>query len=221
MDLRGRVALITGAAGHIGGALTDALAELGATIVVLDVSEELCATRAQSIKKNFGVEALPLACDLTDELRVRNVPRAVLDRFRRLDIVVNCAAFVGTSNLKGWVTPFREQCSDTWRLALEVNLTAAFVLVQACEEPLRMSGHGSVVNVSSIYGMAGPDMRLYNRRRWETPPLMRPAKAGCCNSLGGLQRLWRRTSGSMRSRLEAFNGTNQRFFKNAIRCAPP
>jgi NAD(P)-dependent dehydrogenase (short-subunit alcohol dehydrogenase family) len=68
---------------------------------------------------------------------------------------------VGTSGLKGWNTPFKDQQSDTWRLALDVNLTAPFVLTQACADALAKSGHGSVINVASIYGMVGPDMGLY------------------------------------------------------------
>ena len=161
MNLEGRVALITGGGGHIGAALCEALAELGAAVVVLDRMEESCADVARRIHETYGVETLPLIVDLTDEKAVRSVPETALDRFGRLDILVNCAALVGTSELKGWTTPFLEQSADTWRLALEVNLTAAFVLVQACAEALAASGHGSVINIGSIYGMVGPDMRLY------------------------------------------------------------
>jgi NAD(P)-dependent dehydrogenase (short-subunit alcohol dehydrogenase family) len=161
MNLDGRVAIITGAAGHIGSAMSEALAELGARIVVLDMTQTSCATEATRIHQIFNVETLPLAVDLADENAVRLVPATVLERFGQLDIVVNCAALVGTSGLKGWNTSFEEQQSDTWRLALEVNLTAPFLLTQACAEALAKSGHGSVINVASIYGVVGPDMGLY------------------------------------------------------------
>ena len=161
MNLQARVALITGGGGHIGAAMGDAVAELGAAIVVLDVVQESCINVARRIHKTYGVETLPLVIDLSDEKAVRSVPETVLDHFGRLDILVNCAALVGTSELKGWTTLFLEQSADTWRLALEVNLTAPFVLVQACAEALAASGHGSVINIGSIYGMVWPDMRLY------------------------------------------------------------
>lgn len=178
MDLRGRVALITGEGGHIGAALGEALAELGAAIVVLDKADESCANVARHIQTSFGVEVMPLAIDLADEAALRAVPRKVLDRFGRLDILVNCAAFVGTSELEGWVTPFLEQRSDTWRRAIEVNLTAPFVLAQVCAEALKVSGHGSIVNVSSTYGMVGPDMRLYEGTSLGNPAAYAASKGG-------------------------------------------
>lgn len=160
-NLDGRVALITGGAGHIGSAMCEALAELGARIIVLDTAQASCYTEADRLHHMFDVDTLPLVVDLSDENAVRQTPVAVLKRFGRLDILINCAALVGTSALKGWTTPFIDQQSDTWRLALEVNLTAPFVLTQACAEALVASGHGSVINVGSIYGMVGPDVRLY------------------------------------------------------------
>jgi NAD(P)-dependent dehydrogenase (short-subunit alcohol dehydrogenase family) len=161
MNLNGRVALITGAAGHIGSAMCEALAELGARIAILDMAQASCDTEADRIHRMFNVETLSLAIDLADENAVRLAPATVVEHFGQLDILVNCAALVGTSGLKGWNTPFKDQQSDTWRLALDVNLTAPFVLTQACADALAKSGHGSVINVASIYGMVGPDMGLY------------------------------------------------------------
>ncbi len=178
MNLHRRVALITGGGGHIGAAMCEALAELGAAIVVLDVGQESCMAVARRIHETYGVETLPLVIDLTDEKAVRSVPETALDRFGRLDILVNCAALVGTSELKGWGAPFLEQSADTWRLALEVNLTAPFVLVQACAEAMAASGHGSVINVGSIYGMVGPDIRLYGNTTMGNPAAYAASKGG-------------------------------------------
>jgi NAD(P)-dependent dehydrogenase (short-subunit alcohol dehydrogenase family) len=161
MNLQHRVALITGGGGHIGSAMGEALAELGADVAILDSMPAACHQAATQLQDTYGVGTLPLVIDLADEPAVRSVPAKVLDRFGRLDIVINCAALVNTSTLKGWTAPFREQGSEAWRLALEVNLTAAFVLIQACTDALTASTHGSVINVGSIYGLVGPDMRLY------------------------------------------------------------
>jgi NAD(P)-dependent dehydrogenase (short-subunit alcohol dehydrogenase family) len=161
INLDGRVALITGGAGHVGSAMGEALAELGAKIIVLDSTQEICALESERIENLFDVEALPMAIDLSDERAVRSAPDTVLKRFGRLDILVNCAAMVNTSDMNGWIVPFKEQGIEVWRLALEVNLTAPFILTQIFADALTVSGHGSVINVVSIYGMVGPDMRLY------------------------------------------------------------
>lgn len=178
MNLKGRVALITGGGGYIGSTLCEALAELGAAIVVLDVVPESCTDVARRINETYGVETLPLVVDLTDEKAVRSVPQTVLGRFGWLDILVNCAALVGTSELKGWAAPFLKQSADTWRLALELNLTVPFILVQTCAEALAASGHGSVVNVGSIYGIVGPDMRLYENTTMGNPAAYAASKGG-------------------------------------------
>lgn len=178
MDLQGRVALITGGAGHIGSVLGEALAELGAGIAVLDKNEKSCTELAHSIQKTYGVETFSLVIDLSKEKRMRSVSKSILSRFKRLDILINCAALVGTSKLKGWTPPFFEQDADTWRLALEVNLTAPFILIQSCAELLKASGHGSIINIGSIYGMVGPDLRLYKNTKLGNPVAYATSKGG-------------------------------------------
>jgi NAD(P)-dependent dehydrogenase (short-subunit alcohol dehydrogenase family) len=176
LDLSGRVALVTGGAGHIGRAICEALAEQGGALAVLDreVPAELCADLA----RRFGVRVEAVIVDLADEAAARAAVGGVVKRFGRLDILVNNAAFVGSSALQGWATPFAEQSADTWRRAIEVNLTAAFVLCQAAAPALAASGHGSIVNVGSIYGVVGPDWRLYDGTAMGNPAAYAASKGG-------------------------------------------
>jgi NAD(P)-dependent dehydrogenase (short-subunit alcohol dehydrogenase family) len=178
MSLDGRVALVTGGAGHIGRAIAHALAELGAGVAVVDISASPCAEVATELSQRWPVAAAGFDCDLEHSEGVRDLPRRVRERFGRIDIIVNCAAFVGTSGLEGWAVPFEQQSDSTWRRALEVNLTAPFVLVQAAAGDLRASGHGSVINVSSIYGLAGPDWRLYEGTDLGNPAAYAASKGG-------------------------------------------
>ena len=184
MSLTGRVAVVTGGAGHIGRALCATLAELGAQVVVVDWAEEPCREVAEHLHRTFDVQSLSLPIDLMRETEVKSVCPRILDRFGRLDVLVNCAAFVGTSNLQGWVTDFAHQQMEPWRSALELNLTVPFLLTQSCAEALARSGHGSVINVASIYGVLGPDMSLY-----EGTPMGNPAAYAA--SKGGLLQLTR------------------------------
>ena len=183
MDLTGRVALLAGG-GHIGRAAAEALAELGASVAVLDVSETACRTLAADIHEAYGVPTWPLVTDLADEAAVKRVPEQIAAEWGRLDILLHGAALVGTSDLEGWIGPFEKQRAETWRQALEVNLTSAFVLTQAAAPLLARSGHGSVIYISSIYGLVGPDMRLY-----EGTPLGNPVAYAA--SKGGLLQLMR------------------------------
>lgn len=178
MDLSGRVAVVTGGAGHLGSAISDALAGMGAGVAVVDLEPDACAAEAARIAETHGVASLAQAVDLTDDQRVRDIPATVGRQLGSLDIVVNCAAMVGTSERGGWVTPFSEQRSDVWREALDVNLTSAFVLVQAAADLLAASGHGSVVNIASIYGVVGPDWRLYEDTAMGNPAAYAASKGG-------------------------------------------
>lgn len=178
MDLRGRVAIVTGAAGHIGSAISDALAEQGAAVAVLDLVPDACVAAARGLQDRHGVPTLPLPVNLEDEAAVRAVPAKVVAGLGGLHILIHCAALVGTAELRGWTTPFAEQDSGTWRRALEVNLTAVFVLTQACAADLSASGHGSVVTLGSLYGMLGPDTRLYDGTSMGNPAAYAASKGG-------------------------------------------
>lgn len=170
MDLRGRVALITGGAGHIGGAFADSLAEIGASIAVLDISDDGSSEVANRIHNEYSVETLAVPVDLANEEDVLVAANEAIDHFGRLDILVNCAAFVGTTQLPGWSGPFMEQSSDTWRACLEVNLTAPFVLTKACTNALKESGHGAVINIGSIRNLTGIDPNIYEDSGVKLPP---------------------------------------------------
>ncbi|WP_411037485.1 SDR family oxidoreductase [Shinella sp. BYT-45] len=179
MSLEGRVAVVTGGAGHIGRAVAAGLAELGATVCLLDRSEEALGTAAEGIRDGLaGARVECLRIDLESEDDRSRVAGEVTDRFGRLDILVNNAGFVGDSRLTGWVTDFERQSIETWRRAIEVNLTAAFHLSQSLSGLLRASGHGSIVNVSSIYGNVGPDMSLYDGTAMGNPAAYAVSKGG-------------------------------------------
>lgn len=178
MNLKGRVALIAGGAGHIGSVMASALAELGAHVVLLDNDKTKCDGKVKIISDLYNIEAFSLKVDLSEEKEVRSVPEHILKKFGRLDILVNSAALVGISKLKGWSVPFDEQSADTWRKALEVNLTSVFVLTQVCKELLSASNNGSIINIGSVYGMLGPDMGLYEDTNMGNPAAYAASKGG-------------------------------------------
>ena len=178
MTLKGRVALITGGAGHIGSVIGETLAELGANVVLLDIFKEPCFSVSEVISKEYDVDTLPLIVNLADEKEVKKISQKIIKNFKRLDILVNCAALGGASKLKGWTTSFEKQNTSTWRKALEINLTAPFLLTQLCAPALKKSGYGSVINISSTYGVIGPDMRLYKGTNMGNPAAYASSKGG-------------------------------------------
>ncbi len=176
--MQGRTALITGGAGHIGFAIAEGLAEAGANIAILDIDQSKADEACQKLADTYGVKTLAIAIDLASDQEVRDAAQKVAKELGGISSVINCAAFVGTSDLEGWACKFDDQNFDTWRKALEVNLTAPTLLIQQCAPFLRESGHGSVINIGSTYGVGGADWSLYEGTEMGQPGAYAASKGG-------------------------------------------
>jgi NAD(P)-dependent dehydrogenase (short-subunit alcohol dehydrogenase family) len=184
MDLSGRSALITGGAGHIGGAAASVLVELGATVSILDFDISAAQARIDDLADYGNADGVALSCDLLDEKETRNAIQRAIKSTGSLDILVHCAAYVGTTRVPGWAVPFEEQTVEAWDAAMRVNLTSAFTMVQEGKQALGTADRGSVIFFASHYGMVGPDMRLYDGTEMANP-------AGYAASKGGVIQLTR------------------------------
>lgn len=178
MDMSGRRALVTGGAGHVALAAEEALVELGARVVVLDREAGATDARVDQLNRLRSGSATGIVCDLTDEAGTRAAAREATSKLDGLDAILHCAAYVGTTQVPGWATPFDEQTVAAWDAAVRVNLTSAFVLVQEAREALAASGRGSVVLVASTYGVVAPDMSLYEGTEMANPVGYGASKAG-------------------------------------------
>ena len=180
-NLQGRVALITGGAGHLGMAMAEALAENGATVCLLDLNEERCQARVAELESRGG-SAFYAAADLTDAAATRSAVREAAARHGRLDIIIHAASLVGTDRVQGWAVPFESQSLEAWQMAMRVGLDPAFTILQEARPHLEASGHGSVIFVSSIYGLVAPDNSLYEGTQMQTPSAYSAVK-GALNQL--------------------------------------
>jgi NAD(P)-dependent dehydrogenase (short-subunit alcohol dehydrogenase family) len=184
MNLKGRRALITGATGGLGRVMADTLAELGADLVLVDRPGADFQSVSQVLSQRWGVRVQHWHCDLEQQDQRAELIDELKGRGEGLNIIINNAAFIGASDLQGWSVPFEEQTVETWRRALEVNLTAAFDLCKGLTPMLKVAEGASIINITSIYGEYGPDWRLY-----EDTSMSNPAAYGA--SKGGLIQLTR------------------------------
>lgn len=177
MDLEGRVALITGGGGYLGKVMANALAEMGCSICLID-KPNLTSLALNEIKLNPNIKVLGLDIDLESEDNRETIPSLIKSHFGRLDILINNAALVGDSNMHGWSTSFEKQDLLSWRRAFEVNLTTAFHLSQLLSPLLKDSKNGSIINIGSIYGVLGPDLKLYDQTKMANPAAYAASKGG-------------------------------------------
>ena len=178
MSLKNRKALITGANGHIGRIIALTLAELGADLILVDRHGSDYTKLTNEITNNFKVDVQKYDCDLGIQNDREELISTLCKKGAPLNILVNNAAFVGDTNLEGWVTDFEKQSVDTWRSALEVNLTAAFSLIQGLSPILKKSKGANVINIGSTYGTWGPDHRLYEGTSMGNPAAYAASKGG-------------------------------------------
>jgi NAD(P)-dependent dehydrogenase (short-subunit alcohol dehydrogenase family) len=143
LDFSGRVAIVTGAARGLGRAAAERLYERGASVAV-NVRD---SDRAESLARSLGDRALAVPGDITTDGAPDDVVRRTMERFGRIDILVNNAAFARS-------TRFPDLSAREFREALEVNITAPFLLTKAVLPAMRAQGYGRIINISSSAGRA-------------------------------------------------------------------
>jgi NAD(P)-dependent dehydrogenase (short-subunit alcohol dehydrogenase family) len=140
-DFAGRVAIITGAWRGLGRAAAERLHERGAAVAV-NVRD---TDRAETLAKQIGERALPVSGDVASEGVPDGIARRVLEKFGRIDILVNNAALPLS-------TRFADITAEEWRKAIEVNLTAPFLMTKAVLPAMRARNYGRIINISSSGG---------------------------------------------------------------------
>jgi NAD(P)-dependent dehydrogenase (short-subunit alcohol dehydrogenase family) len=177
-NLKGRKALITGAAGGLGQIFAETLAELGADLILVDLHGTNLEDLADKLIKGWGISVKNIYCDLENQNQRSVLIKQVTNSKGDLNILVNNAALVGASDLEGWSVPFEDQSIDTWRRATEINLTAVFDLCQGLLPLMKNAMGANIVNIASIYGSYGPDWSLYKDTEMGNPAAYAATKGG-------------------------------------------
>jgi len=146
-ELKGRVAIVTGAAKGMGRAHSLKLAGAGAKVVVTDIDVPGCQAVVEEIKKIRG-DALAVKCDQSKKADVDNVVAETLKKFGKIDILVNNA---GIFPFK----PFLEMQESDFEKVIDINLKGYFLMAQACAKEMAKQKSGSIVNIASIAAIKG------------------------------------------------------------------
>jgi 2-dehydro-3-deoxy-L-rhamnonate dehydrogenase (NAD+) len=156
LELRGRVAVVTGAARGIGFAIAERLSRAGASVVIADVAEDGAAAAAERLRERGG-EAEAAVADVTRPGEVAAMVERALGTFGKLDVLVNNAGITGRD------APIWETTDEDWERVLGLNLTATFYGCREAVTHMRERQSGAIVNVASISGKEGnPNMIPYS-----------------------------------------------------------
>jgi NAD(P)-dependent dehydrogenase (short-subunit alcohol dehydrogenase family) len=162
-SLKGKVALLTGGAGLYGRQLTEALSEAGAVTCIASRNLEKLRETASAFENVH-----PFAMDLEDEESIRKTVAEVVERFGRIDILVNNA--VTRCALRSW-----DLTMDDFDKSLRINGSSLFFLTRLCAEEMKKRHSGSIINIGSYMGMRGMNMTnyagtdMYRSEGWPSP----------------------------------------------------
>lgn len=147
-DLKGQVAVVTGASTGLGLQMAKAFASQGANLVLLARRMNLLEENAKAITEEYGVEVLPFACDITDTEKVKAAVAATMERFGRVDILVNNA---GT----GAVGPAEEITDEQFKHEMNIDLFGTFICAREFGKEMIKAQYGRIINIASMYGLVG------------------------------------------------------------------
>ena len=148
-DLKGRVAVISGASSGLGKQMARAFALQGADIAILARRIE----RLEELKvelERMGAKVLAVKCDVTSTEEINNAANLVESTFNKVDILVNCA---GSSKDAGVL----EMTDEEWDFTINTDLTSVFKMTRAFANIMKKNNYGRVINIASMYGLVGND----------------------------------------------------------------
>jgi NAD(P)-dependent dehydrogenase (short-subunit alcohol dehydrogenase family) len=159
MRLEDKVAIVTGASSGIGIGIAEVFAEEGAAVVCVARRQAEGAAVAEAVRSRGG-NALFVACDVADERQVDRAVQETLERYGRIDVLVNNAGV-------NFVKPFEQLTSDDWDRVIGVDLRGTFLFTRACIAAFLKQGSGSVVNIATVHTMAClPGAAPYDAAKW-------------------------------------------------------
>ena len=194
-SLKGKTAIITGGAGILGKHFSEGLARCGAHVVIVDLNKKEGEMIARDLTRRYGQQCINIVCDVSEPTSVSSMVDEVMKQFGDINILHNNAASK-SSNLEALLAPFEEYTLDQWREVTKVNLDGMFLVAQAVgRKMVEQNRGGSIIQTASIYGLLGPDFRIYEGssymgRSINTPAVYSASKAAVIGLTKYLATYW-------------------------------
>ncbi len=163
-----KVALVTGGLGLLGKEIVRGLKDFGASVCVADIDEP----SMKNLKKLAVVNFQHL--DITSDDSIRHALEAVIKKYEKIDILVNCAY----PRTKDWGKRCEDVNFDSWKINVNGHLGGYFLCCQKIAEQMKLQGGGSIINFASIYGLVAPDFSVYEGTPMTVPVAYSAIKGG-------------------------------------------
>ena len=192
-DLSKKTIILTGSAGRLGKNFAEILSDAGANLVLVDIDQKNNKKLEESIRKKFKTKCFCSKTDITEKKQLEELSQKILKKFGKIDGLVNNAFYSPRTNIEKSAMRFEEYQSDLWNDVISVNLTSVFHCCQVFGKVMsKQKVGGSIVNVSSIYGINGADQRIYGNSKLNSPPSYAATKGAIVNFTKYLAAYWNR-----------------------------
>lgn len=230
-DLSGRVALITGGCGFLGVQFAEAVMEMGARAVLIDVGGEAMERARSHLESTLGT-ADTHAVDITVLEQIERAVDAVARKHGRIDILINAAGltkYTCDAEPERFFAPFEDTGMDVWEAGLKVNLTGTMLACRTVGRVMIGQRSGSIINIGSDVGVISPDHRIYlpdddgyPGQPFNTPAFYAVSKAGVIHLTKYLATLWAPHNVRVNAFSPAgvFRGHDPAFVRKLAACIP-
>ena len=191
-DLSNRTVILTGGSGLLGSQYAEGLSQAGANLVLADINYAGCKNIAKQLEKKYQNSILPIKLDLTDHKSIKNMVEKAVEKFSKIDVLINNAAFQGKSGKERQIK-FEDLPSSLWDKAISVNLTGIFLSCQEVGKIMIKQKRGVIINIASIYGIVATDQRIYGKSGQNSAVYYAATKSAILNLTRYLASYWNRT----------------------------
>jgi NAD(P)-dependent dehydrogenase (short-subunit alcohol dehydrogenase family) len=192
-DLTDKVIVLTGSAGRLGTNFAHTLSDAGANVILIDIEDEKNKQLEKLISKKYKTEPLACKIDITKKDELSEISKQILKKYGKIDGLVNNAFYSPRLKIKKSAMKFEEYQLDLWEDVVSVNLTGVFLCCQIFGKIMtKQKIGGSIVNISSIYGINGADQRIYGNSELNSPPSYAATKGAIVNFTKYLAANWNR-----------------------------
>lgn len=224
-NLKDKVAVVTGGNGQLGTEYVKSLAENGAKVAVFDMGDGL-NDELKNISKKYEVEFFKV--DITKKEQVEEALKKIEKKMGVPSVLINNAALDAPPGSNPEENKsFEDYSLKTWQAVLDVNLTGVFICCQVIGGRMAKSGGGSIVNISSTYGLVSPNQNIYKYREKLGKPFIKPisysaTKSALLNMTRYLATYWAEKNVRVNTLCPAgvFNNQDEEFVKNYTNLVP-
>lgn len=170
-NLKNKVAVVTGATGNLGVSISEALVEAGADVYITSKDEEKCKKIASILRNNAQGKVEGIAMDILSEKSIKNAINEIATKSGQINILVNNASPIPSTH------SLQNTSDSDWKLGMDGTINGVFRCTKDVIPIMEKNGEGSIINISSMYGIVSPNPDVYENSNNSSPPYYGPGKA--------------------------------------------